>query len=43
MWAIPEFERVTDRDPMRRLRAVRDALAVRIQALGTVLAANHRA
>lgn len=43
MWAIPEFERITDQEPMRRLRAVRDALSVRIQALGTVLAANHRA
>lgn len=43
MWAIPEFERIMDQDPMRRLRAVRDALSVRIQALGAVLAANHRA
>lgn len=43
MWMIPEFERVTDRDPIRRLRGVRDALSVRIQALGAVLATNHRA
>jgi arsenate reductase len=43
MWAIPEFERITNWDPMRRLREVRDALSVRIQALGVVLAANHRA
>ena len=43
MWAIPEFERITDRDPMRRLRSTRDALSVRIQALGAILAANHRA
>lgn len=43
MWSIPEFERIMDQDPMRRLRAVRDALSVRIQALGAVLAANHRA
>lgn len=43
MWAFPEFERVGDQAPMRRLRAVRDALSVRIQALGAVLAVNHRA
>lgn len=43
MWAIPEFERVTARDPVRRLRAARDALSVRIQVLEAVLAANHRA
>jgi protein-tyrosine-phosphatase len=42
-WAVPEFERPTDQDPMDRLRAVRDALSVRIQALGAVLAAKHRA
>jgi arsenate reductase len=43
MWAIPEFERIMDQDPMRRLRAIRDTLSMRIQALGAVLAANHRA
>jgi protein-tyrosine-phosphatase len=43
MWAILEFERIMGQDPMRRLRAVRDGLLVRIQALGSVLAANHRA
>ena len=43
MWAFPEFERLTDQDPMRRLRALRDKLSVRIQALGVVLAADHRA
>lgn len=43
MWANPEFERVTARDPIRRLRAARNALAVRIPALGAMLAANHRA
>jgi protein-tyrosine-phosphatase len=42
-WAIPEFEHIADRDPMRRLRTIRDALSARIQALGAVLAANHRA
>jgi arsenate reductase len=42
-WAMPEFELATDRDPMRRLRAIRDALSVRVRALGAVLAANHRA
>jgi protein-tyrosine-phosphatase len=43
MWAFPEFEPLTDEDPMQRLRALRDKLSVRIQALGVVLAADHRA
>lgn len=43
MWMIPEFERVSDRDPISRLRGIRDALSVRIHALGAVLAAHHRA
>lgn len=42
MWAIPEFDRIME-DPMRRLRAVRDTLSTRIQALGVLLAAHHSA
>ena len=43
MWPIPEYERIMEQDPMRRLRAVRDILSMRINALGAVLASNHRA
>jgi protein-tyrosine-phosphatase len=43
-WAFSDFERVAaDQVAVRRLRAVRDALSVRIQALGAALVADHRA
>lgn len=42
-WDIPEFTRVTERTALPRLRAVRDALSVRVRALGAVLTATSRA
>jgi len=42
-WDVPEFTRVTERTALPRLRAVRDALTVRIRALGAILMATSRA
>lgn len=42
-WDVPEFTRVTERTALPRMRAVRDALAVRVRALGAILTATSRA
>ena len=42
-WDIPEFTRVTEATARPRLRRVRDALFVRVRALGAVLTATNRA
>jgi protein-tyrosine-phosphatase len=42
-WDIPEFTRVTEATARARLRQVRDALSVRVRALGAILTATNRA
>lgn len=42
-WDIAEFTRVTDATARLRLRQVRDALSVRVRALGAILTATSRA
>ena len=42
-WDIAEFTRVTDATARPRLRQVRDALSVRVRALGAILTATNRA
>jgi arsenate reductase len=42
-WDIPEFTRVTEATAWPRLRQVRDAISVRVSALGAILTATNRA
>jgi arsenate reductase len=42
-WNIPEFTRVTEATAWPRLRQVRDAISVRVSALGAILTATNRA
>ena len=42
-WDVPEFTRVTEASAGLRLRQVRDALSVRVRALGAILTATSRA
>jgi hypothetical protein len=42
-WDVPEFTRVIESMAWPRLRQVRDALSVRVRALGAILTATNRA
>lgn len=42
-WDITEFTRVTEATALSRLKQVRDAISVRVRALGAILTATNRA